>query len=123
MPTTLDAFGNLLMAEVRDEAIADWKAILNGTLKGDRAERIRKLCAGMRKDEVKRFLQLVPEVIDTTIHHLLRMLDETEDVRIAMDTPGSQTENLRELSDGLAGELYTAAGWIARFSQESMPGS
>ena len=44
---------------------------------------------------------------------MLNLIEENEDLQIIVDV-----ENLNDISDGLAGELYTSDGWIHRFSNE-----
>ncbi|WP_145447970.1 hypothetical protein [Gimesia panareensis] len=69
------------------------------------------------------FQSLLPEIADTVLHYLLQGFDEVEDeIKITVDTGSEQVASLSEASDGLAGELYTEEGWIARFS-EYTPGN
>ena len=57
--------------------------------------------------------ELIPQVVDLCLHNMLCMFEEHEDFVISIDE-----ENLNDLSDGLAGELYSADGWISRFSEQ-----
>lgn len=63
---------------------------------------------------------LVPEIVDTTIHNLLWTLEQEEmiDVTVNVDVDG-KLASLKDVSDGLAGELYTEDGWIFRFSKKA----
>lgn len=114
----LDQFGRLLMTKVRDEAISDWKMIVHGKMKGEVSEDTRKavMSLGPRGPEV--FLSLVPEIVDRVLHHLLWTLEQSDTMRIAVQAGDESVENLRDVSDGLAGELHGDEGWIARFSKE-----
>jgi hypothetical protein len=114
----LDRFGKLLMTKVRDEAITNWRMIVQGTLKGERASRIREVLKAVPENQQAVFLQLVPDVVDTVLHHLLWTFEQVEDVDIAVRLDDQTVPSLREASDGLAGELYSDEGWIARFSKE-----
>jgi hypothetical protein len=113
----LDFFGQLLMTKVRDEAIWDWKMIISGQMKGEKSENVRRAWKWPPEDKAL-FLSLLPEIVDRVLHDLLWMFEQNEHVRIAVDLPDDNVENLNAISDGLAGELYSEEGWIARFSKE-----
>lgn len=113
----LDHFGDLLAKRVRDEAISDWDMILNGQMKdaesAEIAERLTKL--NLSDSQRAFIIDLIPRVVDTTLHHLLWTLEQEDTVDVAVKTPEGVVPSLREASDGLAGELY---GWIPRFSRQ-----
>lgn len=110
---SLDAVGQELIAEVRDRAISRLFAIVEGALKSADAQALHKELAALPSGIVKR---LVTESVYSTLHQVLMWMEETEraDVQVVA---GDQEVPLRDLSDGLAGELYGTRGWIARFSK------
>ncbi|MEB1549253.1 hypothetical protein VDQ94_10135 [Xanthomonas campestris pv. campestris] len=55
---------------------------------------------------------LVIEMVDTSLFHLLDMIEHSDDA-LNVTLKGY---NLYDASDGLAGELLTEDGWISRFS-------
>jgi len=114
----LDLFGRLLMTKVRDETISDWKMIADGRMKGERAVRLRQILDHFSDVERQAFLALVPEIVDSVLHHLLWTMEQSNDVRIGVVADNKDVPSLREVSDGLAGELYSDEGWIPRFSKE-----
>ena len=109
----LDHFGEILMKEVRDWAIRQCDkhvSNLNGT------QSVRRLLGENRKlNENERELlhAVIPDVVDTAIHNMLFMLEQHPEFELIVEG-----ENLDEISDGLAGELYTEEGWFMRFSEE-----
>ena len=113
----LDKFGKILMTQVRDEALDDWKMMLQGKMKGETAEAVRKAISKVDDKGVQVFVSLLPEVVDTVRHHLLLTIEHNEDIRLDLVRDGEIAEELRALSDGLPGELYGKRGWIARFSK------
>ena len=120
MPTpltkeALDRFGEILIKQVRDKAILDWTKILDGRMKSETAERLRPELSRLDPGELALIERLVPQIVDTALHHLLWTLEQEESVDIAVKTPAGAVPSLREISDGLAGELY---GWIPRFSKQ-----
>ena len=44
---------------------------------------------------------------------MLEMFEQHDDIELNMSN-----ENLNQISDGLAGELYTEDGWIQKFSKQ-----
>ncbi len=87
-------------------------------MKGGRAEKLRKVLDELSPAGKTTFLSLVAAVVDSTLHHLLRTLQNDSHVRIAVSLGSTEVSNLAKISDGLAGELYSDEGWIARFSKE-----
>lgn len=113
----LDQFGDVLAKRVRDESISDWDMILDGRMKDAGSQQIRDQLERLQlsKDQIDLLRRLIPKIVDTTLHHLLWTFEQEESVDIAVKTPAGVVPSLREVSDGLAGELY---GWIPRFSKE-----
>ena len=111
----LDCFGELLMTRVRDKAISQWRRVVTGQMAADEAE--AKKLARLDPAAQSVFLSLVPNVVDTVLHHLLWTLEQSEDVRMLVQAGNEQIDSLADESDGLAGELYSEHGWIARFSK------
>jgi len=112
----LDKFGELLMKRVRDKAIADWERIVGGQMKGVTAERVRQQLASFNDEEKATVLKLVPQIVDSTIHHLLFTIEQENSIEVRVSDANLPPQNVREASDGLSGEPYGNNGWIARFS-------
>jgi hypothetical protein len=114
----LDKFGEFLIRRVRDESISDWKMILDGTMKGSHAEMIRQRLSSLSPASIAAVKAVIPGVIDTVLHHLLWGLEEDKAIDIHVDlADGTRIADLSQKSDGFPGELYTADGWIRRFSE------
>jgi hypothetical protein len=56
------------------------------------------------------------DLVDSTLHNLLSFFEGAEDFMIAFKEDENNLVDLNEISDGLAGELFTDEGWISRFS-------
>ena len=110
----LDRFGTFLMRRVRDEAISYWDMIVAGEMKGKRAQDIHTRVEKLPADAVAVLHDLIPQVVDSTLHQLLWGLEEADDITVDVD----DVHDIKSVSDGLAGELYTEDGWIAEFSQQ-----
>ena len=101
----LDCFGALLIECVREKAIQDWTKILDGRMKGETAEHLRPDVSRLEPGELVFIQRLVPMIVDTTLHHLLWTLEQEPSVDIAVRTQRAVVPSLRDISDGLAGEL------------------
>jgi hypothetical protein len=111
----LDRFGDLLIRKVRQESLWQWETLISGELKGERADRIKPLLAQLGEKQEAVFLRLLPEVVDTVLHFLLWMIEHEKEIQLGLRVNDKTYANLREISDGLAGELYGQRGWIKRF--------
>jgi hypothetical protein len=116
----LDKFGKMLMEKVRDISIGEWDDVVSGEIKApELIELHKKLASSFSHKQLKMLSSLIPEIVDTTLHYLLAGLEEeNDDVKVSVQTDQGTVTDLVEASDGLAGELYTEDGWIARFSKE-----
>lgn len=114
----LDIVGELLMVRVRDKSIEDWERILDGRMKGQTAEKVRQELAGTGSEVPAAVNRMVPRVVDTVLHHLLWTLEQEQAINLSIEADGTVTPSIREVSDGLSGELYGERGWIVKFSQK-----
>ncbi|RKZ38974.1 MAG: hypothetical protein DRR00_33750 [Candidatus Parabeggiatoa sp. nov. 3] len=114
----LEKFGQILMSEVRDEAIEKYEMIAAGTLKSTPAMELNKKLSSFSDEQLSIVRQLVASSIDDVIYHFLWMLEQhEEDIDMTCSEDAESTkENVINISDGLSGELYTEDGWIAKFS-------
>ncbi|MCM3125997.1 MULTISPECIES: epimerase [unclassified Mesobacillus] len=112
----LDLFGEILMKNVRDEAIEQWEMTIQGKMKSEESQSVHNLISLSGQSEL--INDLVPKIVDTTIHHLLWTLEQEEAIDITINN-GNKPVSIKEMSDGLAGELYTEDGWINRFSNKA----
>lgn len=103
------------MTEVRDRAIKRVSMILEGTLKGNEAQVLHREFQPLAEN-TELALRLAGEAIDTALHDLLVLLEQSQNIQVRVDDGASCIE-LREASDGLAGELYGAKGWFEKFSK------
>src|SRR5258708_34477246 len=111
----LDNFGRFLVTQVRDKAILQWEGLLTGRLKGTTAQYVKNSLSEFTPEEVKVLQKLIPKIVDTTLHHLLWSLEQDKFVSISIKTDTEVIADIREISDGLAGEL---PDWIPKFSKE-----
>jgi hypothetical protein len=113
----LDYFGETLMESVRDRTISNWDKILDGKMKGFSAQQVREKIEGFSEEQKEILKWMIPKIVDVGLHNFLAMVEECKNINVEVVSNG-ESGNIRELSDGLAGELYTEDGWISKFSKE-----
>ena len=115
---SLDKLGEFLIRRVRDKAIGDWEKVVAGEMRGTSAIRVRQQLTAFGPQQADLFLKLLPQIVDTTLHHLLWALEQERSLDLLAKDEQGIGHNVRDASDGLSGELYGHQGWIARFSSK-----
>jgi len=113
-----DCFGEVFIRQVRDRTITEWEKIIDGRMKGVTAKKVRDEINVANSEVSKILIRMVPRIVDTAIHNVLWSLEQEQSVNLFVEKDGEGPANIRDESDGLAGELYGENGWIARFSQK-----
>ena len=112
MEDVLNEFGKILITEVRDGTIDSMNKMIDGTMKGTIDKLIRKKISILDKEQIEVLKWLIPEIVDFSLDSMLFMFEGHPDLQLVF-----QGVDLKEVSDGLSGELYTEDGWIQKFSK------
>ena len=113
MSESMDEFGMMLIKEVRDRTIRISDKRLRGEMKDEDSQTLATQFMSL-SDEAKDIIwKIVPMITDLSLHNMLCMFEENDGCKIIIEG-----EDIKEESDGLAGELYTSDGWIERYSNE-----
>jgi len=106
----LNAFGQEFIEATRDDVLDEWRKIINGDMK---APELIEWGNELRQFNLPKEMleKIIYRVVDSCLFAFLNFIEQN-DIDIMWDS-----ENIRELSDGLAGELYSTQGWINRFSK------
>lgn len=113
MDDILSRFGEILIKEVRDRTIHGFDMIVTGKMKDDSSQKLFHEIKQMDDKQNQIIEKIIPKIVDLSIHNMLCMFEEHADIEVNMNN-----ECITEISDGLAGELYTEDGWIQKFSKE-----
>ena len=111
----LDLFGQLLINNIRDKAIFEWDMIIKGEMKDIETQKVQQVLSDLTKKEIDIISWLIPQIVDTTIHHLLWTLEQNKSIDVAVKMESESTSSIKEVSDGLTGDFYE---WRMRFSKE-----
>jgi hypothetical protein len=114
----LDEFGRLLISFVRDNVLDINDLIISGHMGGKENRDLYEKIKHLDEDNQELVRQFSKQAIDGTIHYFLWMIEQYEDYDLVKySQESSQPISLRDISDGLCGELHTEDGWIERFSK------
>lgn len=109
----LEYFGEKLMKEVRDETISTLDMMIDGRMKGSTAQQVKEKISILNEEQLDIIKWLIPKITDIGLHNLLVMIEQNDDIKVLV-----KENDIKEISDGLDGELYTEDGWIERLSDE-----
>ena len=111
----LNLFGKLLMEEVRDIVIAAYYDIIEDNFVSEESKYLRSMIKkyNLNNDGLEKF---ITEMVDRTIFKFLFLFEMNENFSITSNIDNTVV-NLVEVSDGLAGEIFTEDGWIKKFSE------
>ena len=115
----LARLGQIVMTEVRDEAIEKYEMIVGGRIKSERALGLTNKLGEFSDNQLEIIRNVVVNAIDDVLHNFLWMLEQhVGEVRLLVfEEQASSGKDAVALSDGLSGEAYTEDGWINRFSK------
>lgn len=114
--TILNHFGKTLVEEVFDQAFTRMGDILEGNVKALTLTHLHEHLIDKEISREEAMKKAIRESITSTLHSFLWMIDQSNDFDLVAYKDG-KTISLKEISDGLCGELYTKDGWIERFSK------
>ena len=112
----LDHFGADFIANVRDNSLHTLEQMLAGAMQDSANQQLHQLLAALNDTQRKAARAAIYKAVDLTLHNLLFFFEQNiGDWRITHSAQGG--DDLAALSDGLCGELYSADGWLARYSE------
>lgn len=113
----LNNFGKLLIHSVRDWVIDGFHRAQSGQIKSKSGILIHEKLKKLDEDTLKILNELALYNIDSTMHYFLWMIEQNEEFDLIRYIDDEKNYvSLRDISDGLSGELYTEEGWIEKFS-------
>ena len=117
---SVDAFGRFLMANLRDEALEYYDLLARGHWRGPQLAQLQRDVAALAEGQRAILRRCVLATVDHAIHHFLLSLLEQDDDGGAIRVVAHGAD-VAALSEDLDGELYTADGWLARYSRFGEP--
>ncbi|OTG89782.1 hypothetical protein [Acinetobacter sp. ANC 3832] len=106
---TLDQFGNEFINNARDRTLKIYEKIKKNEMKSKDKLILSEKINNLSIDEKLVLDEVVYEIVDLVLFNTLNFLEESTQIEF-------ENTNLNELTDGLAGELYSEDGWIHKYS-------
>ena len=113
MDDVLNYFGEILIRDVRDKTIHRFDMRINGKMQDENSQELFEKVSKLNEDSIRLIGEIIPQVVDLSIHNMLCMFEENMEIEVRVEN-----ECISEITDGLAGELYSEDGWIQKFSKQ-----
>jgi hypothetical protein len=110
----LDKFGFLVVNNVYDEALKNFKALIDGTTKWGTGKEYTYLLNKLSSEDKAIFLKLHENTINTAIFSFLKIFEENTQFKIVYDDNEIQVD-LNKISEMLKSEHIE---WIKKYSEE-----
>jgi hypothetical protein len=111
----LELFGKKFIESCRDRSIVQLKQSLVQTRNPVIRDYVNEMLPGISDAQKEVIQNFVPYCVDTVLAMVLGMLEENEDIELSIIS-GESRLNIRDISDGLNGELHSDEGWIRKYS-------
>lgn len=115
MDERLSEFGHLFIEAVRDNTLFVLEAIIDGSMKGDVNRQMHDEIRELPSETIDLIRDFSYRAVDLCLHNMLFMFEENDEWKLSK--PSAGISDLKQISDGFPGKLYTADGWIRRFSE------
>lgn len=111
----LDEFGKVLMSQVRDRACEDLQRIISGKAADKSGRELYERFRSLSPEDAKFVQRFLVIALDLGMACFLHFLDDYQ-IEVLFRSDGKEKHDVRAISDGLHGEIWTEDGWIERFS-------
>jgi len=120
MKQALDYFGRQLVAEVRDLAFAEAHKHVETGAKSRRNRPLAKALSKLDPDDIEAIKWLIRANVDSTMHYLLKLLEDDDRIKIAVKV--SEDQEVDDLAHDTARSLFDeyfkgGSGWAAKYSK------
>lgn len=111
----LASFGRELIAYARDLTIELCDKSVAGEMAGEESARLRARLDALDPDARSLVHELIPQIVDRTLHNLMGMLSDEDHIAVSVTVDGETTPDINKVSDGLRVDLWY---WIEAFSKQ-----
>ena len=112
----LNEFGKLLMSQVRDDTCDFLTKLLAGKMADKTSHALFVEIQECSENDLNLIKRLLVAAVDASIVQFLYFIEQNQFRLFVKDHNGVESDIVK-ISDGLAGELYSDEGWIAKFSR------
>ncbi|MBL9125490.1 MAG: hypothetical protein JNG90_17760 [Planctomycetaceae bacterium] len=112
----LDEFGEIFTRKTFDHTCWCLEGIFRGRMKGPRAQGLATLYKSLDRKAQDAIREFAREAVELALADVALFIEEEELGLIFTDSHGHSAD-VREVCDGLVGDIVAHNGWIARFSK------
>ena len=113
----LEDFGKSFIQCIRDEVYDDFKKITEGNVKTKSLQLLLEDYEKLSQENKILLERLVACYIDRSIFYTLRFFECEGNNKNGFHISKGKENNIANISDGLAGEIFSEDGWISKFSR------
>ncbi|QDU80065.1 hypothetical protein Pla110_17870 [Polystyrenella longa] len=111
----LEEFGKSLIDEVRNASLSEFFQTLNGEMLSQRALAIHTKSERFTPEDLSMMKDLLRDYCDLMLHNTCMFLEGNPNVRLSIIDENREWIDIEDVSDGLAGELYSDEGWLHKY--------
>ncbi len=112
----LNEFGKILIHEVRDTVYRHFLKVIEGEMKSPSSIKIQKNLSDISPEQLELVKDTIRSTLDSSLHYFLWMIEQEDNFDLVA-IKDNNSVSLREISDGLSGELHGENGWVAKYSK------
>jgi len=86
-------------------------------MKSEQGKKIHALISSFNDQEKNKIDEIVYDAIEEVVFNCLFMFESSDNFSIALKEETDPAHDLGQISDRLAGELFSDDGWIKKYSQ------
>lgn len=110
----LDVVGQEFIRMVRDQALSQFHNMTTREANSEKRQFFLQKYSHLAPEAKDFCQQLAAKMVDMTLHYMFWAIEQSDECDLVYS---DRKISLKEISDGLCGELYTEEGWIERFSK------
>jgi hypothetical protein len=114
----LNKFGKDFIKGIVDLTVEHMEMIISGKMKNQEAQILYKRIEKTDIESMNILNEIIMETIKQMTFNVLNFFEEERGKYLLEYNNGKEKININEISDGLAGELYSEDGWIKKYSKK-----
>lgn len=112
----LDKFGKYLVQSGKDDTLFNLDSIIEGRLKSANGKKMHQELQSFDEKQIEVLRKMGTLLTDMSLHNVLSMIESSDEIDVIVNEDGNKI-SVKDVSDGLAGELYSEDGWLLKYSK------
>tara|TARA_B100001093_G_C26675439_1_gene948067 strand:+ start:325 stop:696 length:372 start_codon:yes stop_codon:yes gene_type:complete len=112
----LDKLGKYLVQSGKDDTLFNLDSIIEGRLKSANGKKMHQELQSFDEKQIEVLRKMGTLLTDMSLHNVLSMIESSDEIDVIVNEDGNKI-SVKDVSDGLAGELYSEDGWLLKYSK------